>query len=129
MLFTKCILSEPVPEDGLRISIMSRHTLNDGKTPDVRIKHFHRHLPSFGPSPNLIGRYYRKEISWDVFERNYLEQLRAPLKARAVKKFAMLALFADITVLCIEQSADHCHRRLFAEECQRHESELVVEHR
>ena len=37
MLKSKCILSSKKPEDGTRISIMSRHTLNDGKTPDERI--------------------------------------------------------------------------------------------
>jgi len=37
MLKSKCILAEKNIDDGQRISIMSRHTLNDGKTPDERI--------------------------------------------------------------------------------------------
>ncbi len=37
MLYTKSILKEKVPSDGIRISVMSRHTLNDGITQDNRI--------------------------------------------------------------------------------------------
>lgn len=37
MLKTACILSERTEEQGVRISVMSRHTLEDGKTPDKRI--------------------------------------------------------------------------------------------
>jgi len=36
-LHTKSIRSARKESDGLRISIMSRHTLKDGKTPDLEI--------------------------------------------------------------------------------------------
>jgi len=36
-LSTGCILSPRQESDGTRISVMSRHTLNDGKTSDERI--------------------------------------------------------------------------------------------
>ena len=36
-LFTKCILKEKENNDGLRISVMSRHTQNDGVKLDKRI--------------------------------------------------------------------------------------------
>lgn len=61
MLKTKCILAPESENDGLRISIMSRHTLEDGKTPDSRItpNHFDLHLPILAPHPKDVGAYYR----------------------------------------------------------------------
>jgi len=60
-LFTKCIFKEPELSDGLRISIMSRHTLDDGKTPDERITSdkFNHHWTIFAPPLKLIGSYKR----------------------------------------------------------------------
>lgn len=37
MLKTKCIKDKPSLDDGERISVMSRHTLCDGETPDPEI--------------------------------------------------------------------------------------------
>ena len=37
MLYTKSIIKQKSLEDGCRISVMSRHTLNDGITIDSRI--------------------------------------------------------------------------------------------
>lgn len=47
MLKSKCILSPIDDKDGIRISIMSRHTLQDGKTNDIRIikQIFDEHRP------------------------------------------------------------------------------------
>ena len=35
----------------------------------------------------------------------------------------------DITLLCSEENADRCHRRLLAKECKKYEPKLKVEHR
>ena len=130
MLFTKCILKEPCFKDGLRISVMSRHTLNDGTTPDTRIQICHFHIPELGPHPRLIGRYYRKEIDWNIFEKEYLKQIRSRVEiVSRIKFFAGLALKYDITFLCVEEKPKFCHRRLLAEECKRIEQKLILEHR
>ena len=130
MLFTKCILSKPLPDDGLRISVMSRHTLNDGMIPDSRIQTCHFHIPKFGPSPKLIGAYYRDEIDWSVFEKKYLAQIRSTQEIISIIKFfAEFALSHTITFLCVEEKPDFCHRRLLAEECQKFEPNMQVEYR
>ena len=61
MLQTKCILNKPDYWDGLRISIMSRHTLNDGKTRDIRIvpELYDAHCPFLAPQPELVGKFVR----------------------------------------------------------------------
>lgn len=131
MLYTKCILKPPSPEDGFRISVMSRHTLNDGKTPDPRITEelFHVHLSHLGPDPKEIGAYLRKEITWEEFTKAYLEKLLSKPASIGVEMIAKGAIEGNITLLCIEETAEKCHRRLLAEECKRRFLVLQIEHR
>jgi uncharacterized protein YeaO (DUF488 family) len=123
----------PEKNDGVRISVMSRHALNNGKTLDVRInkKSYKIHTPSLGPSPKLIGSYYKKDypLSWDQFQELYLWEIRnCSKKINLVKIIARLALTTNVTLLCIEKNAIHCHRRLLAEECVRIDSKLTITH-
>lgn len=129
MLFTRCILSDFSGKDGLRISVMSRHTLPDGITPDHRIQNFDIHIPILGPSARLIGDYYKRELEWGQFEMRYLEEIREGSKLSIVKSLAQTALFFPVTLLCIEETAVQCHRRLLAEECVRYKKGLKLEHR
>ena len=46
-----------------------------------------------------------------------------------VKKLAHDALSEDITLLCVEEDAQFCHRRVLAEICVVFEEKLNVEHR
>jgi len=130
MLHTKCILHPKEPKDGIRISVMSRHTLNNGITPHPEINpgKFHAWLKSLAPPDKLVGDYYKRNLPWPEFEKRYLEHLRKPDVADKVKKLAKLALKLDFTIMCIEDSPDYCHRRLLAEEMQRYEPNLKVKH-
>ncbi len=118
MLKSKCILADKSIEDGQRISIMSRHTLNDGKTPDERIwaDSFDMHLPDFWPNPKLVWKYYRNEIDFENYSKEYKESLSP--KQDAIKKIIEDALIKNITVLCIEESPEFCHRKIFVETAQ-----------
>jgi uncharacterized protein YeaO (DUF488 family) len=118
MLKSKCILAEKSVDDGQRISIMSRHTLNDGKTPDERIwvDSFDMHLSDFWPSPKLVWKYYRNEIDFENYSKEYKESLHP--KQDAIKKIIEDALIKNITVLCIEESPEFCHRKIFIETAQ-----------
>ena len=110
---------------------MSRHTLGDGITPDVRIHRdlYHLHLPVFAPSIQLLGDYYKRDLGWRLFAQRYRAEMRELEKIGSVANLARLALRRDVTIMCIEQTAEECHRRLLAEECQRYERGLRVEHR
>ena len=103
--------------DGKRISVMSRHTLSDGTTPDPDITTacFDEWLPILGPPPNLIGSYYKRNLPWDAFEKLYLEYIQTPDVDLRVRELASLALNTNITLLCVEETPEHCHRRLLAE--------------
>jgi uncharacterized protein YeaO (DUF488 family) len=130
MLITKCILCPPLETDGVRISIMSRHTHNDGITPDTRIteKSFLIHLKLLAPSPKLIGDYYKTNLPWEEFEKRYLDEIRTYPKNIFLKSLAKIALETDVTILCIEDTSEYCHRRLLAEECKRIVPELKITH-
>ncbi len=130
-LFTKSIFKEKDSDDGIRISVMSRHTLNDGVTPDLRITsdRFEEHIVILAPPSKLVGDYYKGNLNWQEYETRYLEYLRIPDISKKVKQLAQRASKQDITLLCAEDTAEKCHRRILAEECQRYNSTLDVIHR
>ncbi|MDD2807956.1 MAG: hypothetical protein PHW95_05580, partial [Patescibacteria group bacterium] len=57
----------------LRISIMSRHTLNDGVTPypEINMGSYDMWMTELARPPKLIGAYYRNEISWAEFAEQF----------------------------------------------------------
>lgn len=130
-LFTKCILGEKSQRDGIRISVMNRHMLNDGITRDLRIKEdlYDLHLKLLGPSSNLLGDYYKRGLPWKEFKILYLKEIRKEPKFLFVKTLAKIALKVDITIMCIEDDPEFCHRRLLAEECKKYEPRLKIKHR
>lgn len=81
------------------------------------------------PPANLVGSYYRKEMGWDEYESAYLDFLRSEEIAPLVEVFARRCTEETITLLCVEDKADNCHRRLLAEELQRKEPGLRVVHK
>lgn len=129
-IFTKSIIKEKGPNEK-RISVMSRHTKEDGKTPDDRIVEgvtFDEWRKEFAPPSKLVGAYYRKEISWEEFEKKYLEFLQSEEIKSQVEAFAKRCTEETITLMCIEDTADKCHRRLLAEELQKYQPQLKIVH-
>lgn len=120
MLRTKCIFADAEPDDGLRISVMSRHTLDDGVTPDLRITvdSFDYHWTVYAPNPQLIGSYLRDEIDWTEFDQQYRQAQRMPEQVEKLWTLIRWAEERNITLLCKEATPEQCHRRLLAEECQ-----------
>jgi len=128
MLKTKSILYDKEDTDGLRISVMSRHTLNDGITPHPEItdSSYNQWLQILAPPVKLIGDYYKRGLPWEQFEQKYLDYIRSSNVQTEVQKLAERSLDSVITLLCIEESPEFCHRRLLAEECKRYQPNLVL---
>lgn len=126
-LIAKCILDKIESDDGIRISIMSRHTQNDGKTPRSELDGMcDKHYPELAPSPKLIGRWIRREISWDDFVTEYRSQMSAMEPMYIIRGIIARAKEKNVTVLCIEESSRECHRRLLLEICKEISPSLVV---
>ncbi|HSU72838.1 MAG TPA: DUF488 domain-containing protein [Candidatus Binatia bacterium] len=129
MLKSKGLYLPPSPEDGIRICVLSRLTENDGKTPVpalVRGELFDEWLPRLAPPAKTVGAWYRKEINWVEFARQYLHYLRTPLAAQEVKYVARRALEADLTLLCVEETSTFCHRSILVNECKYREHNLEI---
>ena len=128
MLKTKSILEPTSCTDGLRVSVMSRHTLDDGITPHPKIdsSSYNQWLKILSPPVILWGDYYKRNLSWEKFEQRYLDYLKKPEVKVEVEKLAEKSLDSVITLLCIEGYPDYCHRRLLAEECKKYQPNLVL---
>jgi uncharacterized protein YeaO (DUF488 family) len=132
-LRTGCIKNNRKVGDGLLISIMSRHTLNDGRTPDTEITEasFDEWWPELAPSDALLGWYYRqpqppsREI-WETFEEEFLYYLHCPTAEMYLFHLAELARYHNVKILYIEPTPEHCHRRLVAEACRRVDPSLKI---
>lgn len=131
MIYTKSILKRKDISDGVRISVMSRHTLNDGITPHPEIKSdsYDEWLKILAPSDNLVGDYYKRGIGWDLFRIYYLEEIREREKKIEIEKLALRSLDENITLMCIELDPERCHRRLLAEECSNYFPKIEIVHR
>ncbi len=122
-------IKRPVQEDdGIRISVMSRHTLADGATPDPDIteRSFDLWWPELAPPLRLIGSYYRYELSWDDFEKGFLHYLETPEAQQFLRWLVALATRTTVTILCVEAVPERCHRRLIAEACRKMDPSLNV---
>lgn len=119
MLRSKPILAEKLPDDGRRISIMSRHTKSDGVTPDERLTEdlYDEHRPELAAPARLVGWYYRGEVSFDEYAKLYINHLETDVSP-AVEKLIQEAQIETITVMCIEDEPYLCHRRLLLEYAQ-----------
>jgi len=120
VLLTKCILEPKSEQDGVRISVMSRHTLNDGITPhpDITKDSYDEWMPELAPEPRLVGDYYKRGLTWEEFEKAFRESLHEDSRIKIIKGIAIRAMSETITLMCVEASPENCHRRPLAEECQ-----------
>lgn len=118
-LYTRCIKAPKRDTDGVRISVMSLHTLNDGVTPDPAITPdmFHLWWKVLAPPQKLIGAYYRGDIVWNDFDRLFRMYLVLPNVEVFMRRLIRRAGEIPVTILCVEDAPDHCHRRLIAETC------------
>jgi uncharacterized protein (DUF488 family) len=64
------------------------------------------------PTKELLKSYRYKEIRWEEFEKSYLKQIK---DSAAILKLNRID-FEDACLLCSEDTAKKCHRRLLAEE-------------
>lgn len=132
VLRSKCIVAPIEEDDGKRISIMSRHTLNDGKTPEERLLVpgvFDEHMPEFAVPIEVIRKYYStkdNKITFDELAVKYNEYI----VTQRDKVIALIqrALVENVTVLCIEPEEEKhiCHRSLFMKYVQDTAKEIDV---
>jgi len=72
------------------------------------------YYPGLAPSDDLLSAYRKKEIDWPGYETRYLALLEERHTAPALKK-ELRKWKLPVCLLCAEQTAKFCHRRLAAE--------------
>jgi uncharacterized protein (DUF488 family) len=83
------------------------------------------HLPELG-NPRDNREAFR---AGDASARSRLRaRLRSAAGAQAVRRVVELAGTGTVALLCLERDPEHCHRAIVAEEAQRIDADLAVEH-
>ena len=82
------------------------------------------HAPLLAPSDELFTSYRGGDLTWDEYSERYL----ALLDERGIVKELDRGLLTDAVLLCSEDSAERCHRRLAAEYLSRHWGDIEIVH-
>jgi uncharacterized protein (DUF488 family) len=83
------------------------------------------HIPDLAPIAEILDPYKKgKHSDWDLYERQFLELIRA----RAIERTISPDLLDGGCLLCSEESPHHCHRRLVAEYLRDRWKDVEIEH-
>ncbi len=69
------------------------------------------HVPELAPTQQLLDAYKKCKGSWAAYEQDFLSLM----EARKIESSVARSLVEDGCLLCSEDKAHHCHRRLVAE--------------
>jgi uncharacterized protein (DUF488 family) len=84
----------------------------------------YEHLPILAPTVEMLDDYRKKRISWDIYERRFLDLMRE----RRIEDEVDPALLEGGSLLCSEDKPHRCHRRLVAEYLAEHWNGIEIEH-
>ena len=126
-IFTGCIYD--FYNNKTRISVMSRHTLNDGvvNDPNITLESYDEWISEIGPPGEIIVPYVKGEIGWDEYKMGYIKFLRRNT-VDIVENLARRSIEEKIILLCKEKKGENCHRNLLAEECKIYQPSLEIIH-
>jgi uncharacterized protein (DUF488 family) len=83
------------------------------------------HEPLLAPTQEMLDAYKKGKGAWEEYERSFL----ALMKEREIERNLDRALFEIPSVLlCSEETADHCHRRLLLEYLAEKWGEIKIVH-
>ncbi len=73
----------------------------------------------------MVWKYYRKEIDFETYRNEYLNYLREEVKEQVIDLIS-IAMKVDITLMCIEESPEFCHRKMLLDYASELAQELMV---
>ncbi|HMN42686.1 MAG TPA: DUF488 domain-containing protein [Phycisphaerales bacterium] len=83
------------------------------------------HEPLLAPTREMLDAYKKHGGDWAEYERRFLDLMAD----RQIERTLDRALFSTPTVLlCSENTARHCHRRLVLEYLKNHWADVSVKH-
>ncbi len=84
------------------------------------------HDPDLAPSKQLLDDYKGKKITWQQYEIEF-QNLLDKRKTKEMLDGKYHSTFDGACLLCSEETADKCHRRLVAEYIKNNYQELMIE--
>ncbi len=84
----------------------------------------YEHMPDLAPTQELLKAYRDRAITWDDYESQFL----ALMAERRVEDLPIRDVIDNTCLLCSEETADQCHRRLVAEYLQGKWGDLEIIH-
>jgi uncharacterized protein (DUF488 family) len=82
------------------------------------------HQTNLAPTEELLKGYQKGEVTWDAYEKVYLELL----EKRNVLQKNESVMFDHACLLCSEATPERCHRRLLAEYLRSHWNDVEIIH-
>jgi len=82
------------------------------------------HVPSLAPTQEMLDDYKKKTKDWSAYETQFLDLMAL----RKVEQSVSREQIADACLLCSEDKADRCHRRLVAEYLKQHWGDVEIIH-
>jgi uncharacterized protein (DUF488 family) len=84
----------------------------------------YQHLPDLAPTQEMLDTYKKKKGDWQAYEVEFLNLMKARKIEEKLKKYHLDAA----CLLCSEETAEHCHRRLIAEYLQKKWPNVEIHH-
>lgn len=81
----------------------------------------YKHVADFAPSKELLDRWHKQDVTWEEYERIYIQLLN---DRNIIRNYGIKA-FDGSCFLCSEDTPEQCHRRLLAEYLKKHSTEQV----
>ncbi len=69
------------------------------------------HMPEWAPTKEILDVYKKEKGDWTIFEKDFTTLINE----RNIEAEVSADLLDHACLLCSEQTAEHCHRRLVAE--------------
>lgn len=86
----------------------------------------YEHEPLLAPTPDLLSAYKRGgSITWEEYERRFTDLM---IERKVESVLDRLDFEAPTALLCSEDTAEHCHRRLVIEYLAQHWPEIRARH-
>jgi uncharacterized protein YeaO (DUF488 family) len=102
----KRIYDPPSEDDGYRV--LSTRYWPRG-IPKSRVDEY---TTKTAPSRALLREFRHEGLSWEEYVPRYLEEMAAPEAMTTIARFAKLAESTTITMMCICEDEQRCHRSL-----------------
>ncbi|MCI3223979.1 DUF488 family protein [Streptomyces sp. NP-1717] len=82
------------------------------------------HRTELAPTKVMLDAYKKRDVGWAAYEERFLELM----KVRQIDEIFRRETLDNAVLLCSEDDARHCHRRLVAEYLAQQWDDVTIEH-